>query len=128
MTRLFNTHSLTFVRSGSATSKPKIDSRGRVVNPPEEKQIQTKGSLQPISVMDDRDPTPRGGYENEIFVYYTKDTLRTIEQFGNNKADTVCIDNKWYKVTRHGKWKGFNLRIDHNQYFLQLIQPRPAGK
>lgn len=124
MTRLMRTNSITFTRYGDDTDKTYVDDYGNTVAPTTITTIETCGSLQPISKKQNRVGNEEGFREEDHLVYYTTSELRTIEQFDNFTADTCEIDGKHYKVTRRGNWTGFGLRTDHNEYFLQLIQPK----
>ncbi len=122
--RLLQTHKITFIRHGSDTDKTWIDEYGDIQRPTEVTEIETCGSLQPFSKKQNRVGLDEGFREEDFLVYYTKADLRTTEQFSNDIPDTCTIDGKEYKVTRKGNWTGFDLCTDHNEYYLQLIQPK----
>ncbi len=122
--RLMNTHSVVFTRTGTPTEKPRFNSTGRAVHPDETSEITATGSLQPYSTMNNRLPLPEGVREEDCRIFYSKDDLRTVEQFNNNLADKAEIEGKWYKVMRKGPWQGFKTRVDHYEYYLELIQPK----
>lgn len=121
--KLLQTHTIVFTRTGSDSEKPYVDEYGKTVTPSTTTLISTQGSLQPRSKANNRLNLPEGVREQDHFSYYTTTDLRTVDQFGNNLADTCEINGKQYKVTREGNWTGFNLTPDHHEYFLQLIQP-----
>jgi hypothetical protein len=121
--KLLQTHTITFVRTGSDTDKPYVNEYGESVTPTTETSIVTQGSLQPRSKANNRQPLPEGFREQDFLSYYTTTDLRTTEQVGNNLADKCEIKGKWYRVTREGYWSDYGLSPDHKEYFLQLIQP-----
>ena len=122
--KLLETSSITFTRHGSDTDKSFVDLDGSIVTPTTTSLIDTLGSLQPFSRKQNRVALEEGMREEDFFVYYTKSELRTTQQFSNNLPDTCVIDGLDYKVVRKGKWTGFGLSVDNNEYYLQLIQPK----
>ncbi len=121
---LLETHSIDFTRHGSDTDKTYVDEYGNIVSPTTTTTISTIGSLQPFSKYQSRVGLEEGFREEDYFVYYSKDVLRTTNQFDNNLPDTCVIDGNSYKVTRKGLWTSYGLLSDNNEYYLQLIQPQ----
>ncbi len=122
--KLLQTHQITFTRHGSETDKSYVDVDGSIVSPTTTSLIETEGSLQPFSVKQNRVALDEGMREEDFYVYYSKSSLRTTNQFSNNLPDTCVIDGQGYKVTRKGNWTGFGLLTDNYEYYLQLIQPK----
>jgi len=121
--KLLQTHTVVFKRIGSASEKPYVDEYGKTVTPSTIELITAHGSLQPRSKANNRLNTEAGAREQDFMSFFTKVDLRTVDQVGNNLADTCTIGDKEFKVTREGPWVGFSLTPDHHEYFLQLIQP-----
>ena len=122
--KLLQTSSITFTRHGSDTDKSFVDVDGSIVTPTTTSLIETVGSLQPFSRKQNRVALEEGMREEDFFVYYTKSELRTTDQFANELPDTCTIDGDEYKIVRKGKWTGFGLSVDNNEYYLGLIQPK----
>jgi hypothetical protein len=122
--RLLQTHKIVFTRHGSDSDKTYVDEYGDTISPSETSEIVTCGSLQPFSKKNNRVGLPEGFREEDFYVYYTKSSLRTTNQFQNEIPDTCSIEGREYKVTTKGNWTGFGLSVDNYEYYLQLIQPK----
>lgn len=117
------THSITFIRHGNETDVPYGDEYGDVVTPTTELEIETCGSLQPVSAMERRVGLSEGFRTEDTYKYYTTSNLRTTDQFTNLLPDICTISGRKYKITRKGDWEGFGLSVDHNTYYLALVNP-----
>ena len=107
---LLNTEEFTVLRA-SSTSKGYDDGKGNWISADQTTdQFLSSGSIQPLSG-DDIKLLPESFKSTSLLKIYTKNLLKSTDQFNNIQADTLIIDGSKYQVQIVEHWR--QLSIDH---------------
>lgn len=122
--KLLKTHTLTITREGNDTDKGRYDESGKWINPTATEDFDVIGNLQSYKAANAQKVLPEGTRTSDVKIFYTKEDLRTMEQFNNLPADKATINSKVYTVFTELDWTEFNLTPDHRAYIFLMDNPR----
>ena len=112
--RVLSTHKLLLTRK--ADTKGEWIAGAYVEDESEDQELEVVGSLQPYKKGTTTIDLPDGVYTNDIKIFYTRDDIKTADEFDKSSADTVEINGFKYYAKMRMEQSGFPTvgGINHN--------------